>query len=618
VITPLDPLYDAIRAGTLEPDMAEAAKSASPLCLAMSVDDRVHDYPHVRLFDHYIVSLCNLQMYPNGPGPPPDVWIRATEGRGPWKLLGQGSEAATTDKAFWAAEMQLTRPGTGPEADEADTVVRKLLLVSPPRHGKSTEVTEWTPRWFLTRYPRAPVLISTYSGDFAEKWGAAHKDFLESDLAKDMPLAADGEPLTSLSATNANISFRSGKDVGEINYRGLAGATTGTGFVLGIIDDPFKDSEEALSPAYRTAKKNWYTSVFESRETNIKNLPPPVQVMMLTRWHEDDLAGAFALEEDGETPKPGWAVLRLPALAEPGGSDPLGRQEGESLCPQMMSKDTLEQRLNNDPVWFSCVYQGSPIHSQGNMFRKTLEHEGSPSTFHHYRYDYQTRTYRGPGEQSVLATDPATVHFMIVDLAASKKTQADWTVFTNWAFDPWKNQLILVDRFKDRLSTDDHLPKLELFLEAQRPEAEPLVIGIEAKTYGTNLINDIRTSKPDWVIIPIKAEFDKITRNTPYSVATNTGHVWFPDPLYVPWGVNWENEHTNFPRGTHDDQVDNGGYAWIHSRTYLRPGETPPGEEPEDLPKESHVQRNMRQLRRQGGKEHPYDQMLRLVGAQRR
>ncbi|MCP5023966.1 MAG: hypothetical protein GY930_19640 [bacterium] len=168
----------------------------------------------------------------------------------------------------------------------------------------------------------------------------------------------------------------------------------------------------------------------------------------------------------------------------------------------------------------------------------------------------------------------------------------------------------MVDRVKDRFSTDEHSGVLTDFVTAQAHK--PLVIGIEDKTFGTGLINELRADKPEWVIVPLKADRDKISRGTPYSSAVNGGHVWFPDPLLTPWGVNWENEHTNFPRGTHDDQVDCGAYAWFHSRTYLRPGERGPGEPAAELPVPTHVQRGMAQVRRrQGRKEHPYNQLLR-------
>ena len=216
------------------------------------------------------------------------------------------------------------------------------------------------------------------------------------------------------------------------------------------------------------------------------------------------------------------------------------------------------------------------------------------------------------------AAAESTVHFMILDLATSKKTRADWTVFTNWAFDPWTNRLVLVDCLRDRISSEKHHEQLKMFVDRQPPVAEPMVIGIENKTFGTGLINDLREDEPSWVLVPLTADTDKITRATPYAAAVGAGKVWFPNPLHVPWAVKWENEHANFPRGTHDDQVDTGAYAWAHSKSYLRPGERPPDQDADPIPQVSHVQKGLATIQRNNGvrsKAHPFTQMMDRVGA---
>lgn len=622
----LDPLYDMIVEARTNPDvwpepvMAEMAKTASPLCLALSVDPKLLPYIHVRLMDAYLRALFNLQLYPDGPGGICDVWVRDIEGQGEFRFVGSGLEVALSDEVFLADEVRYVREGTGADAERTDVVVHNLALAYPPRHGKSALITENLPFWFLAQYPQAPVLVATYSADAAEKWGASTKSRLPV-LEGAWPIASDGRPLKANNVTNSNISFREGKDSGEVNYRGVGGAITSTGFVLGIIDDPFKDASDALSAADREAKKDWYTAVFDTRPTPMKGMPPPSQVMMFTRWHEEDLAGVFALEEDGETPKPGWCVLRVPALAEPGGDDPLNREPGQSLCPQMASKAYLEKRQESDPVWFSCLYQGVPSHAKGNFFKKTYMPslaEGSIATYHRYRWDPIAGLYRGPGLAVVDANAESTVHFMVLDMATSKRTTADWTVFTNWAFDPWTNRLVLVDCHRDRISSEKHHDELKMFIDRQPQVAQPMVIGIENKTFGTGLINELRRDEPTWAIVPLQADKDKITRATPYAAAVGAGKVWFPEPLLVPWVVKWDNEYANFPKGTHDDQVDCGSYAWSHSKNYLRPGERPPDQEADPLPERTHVQKGMATIRRNGGKRekaHPFTQMMDRIGA---
>ena len=608
---PLDAIYDRLgdKENPLEGDLLEVAKVASPLCLAMALNDEIVAYPHARLLDTYIVALTELSLYPDGPGGPCEVWRRQREGRGKWiKAKGLGLAGATEIGTSKAEEVRYVRPGAGVDADPADTVSRRLVAVYPPRHSKSLLTTEHTPLWFLAKYPKAPILVATYSSDFAEKWGQGTKDRL-SEFGDQLPIASDGLPLKALTTRLDHISFRPGKDVGEINYRGVGGAITGTGFLLGIIDDPFKDDEEALSKASQERKKNWYSAVFGNRKTKISGYPPPLEINIQTRWSENDLVGKFALESDNETPKPGYCVLRVPAISEPGGKDPLGRPPGRSLAPQLKSLDELIEERTQDPVWFSCLFQGVPTHNKGTMFKKMHVREGKDDSFFHYTYDARRQLYIGHNGIEIPASDASTQHFVTIDTANSKRTTADWTVISNWAYDPFQNVLILVDSVRDRVSSEKHVPTIREFLLRQRAEAKPGLIGIENKTFGTTLINDIRRDEPTWVIVPLKAEADKITRNTPYAVSVNTGHTWFPDPETTPWVTEWENEHAGFPRVRHDDQVDTGGYAYIHSRNFFRAGARPAAT-PEVEKRNDHVQRGIRQVQRSGGRMHPYQSLM--------
>jgi hypothetical protein len=316
----IEELYELLP--TLDPQdpLRLMAASVSPLLLAMHRDKKIRAFKHMRYLDRHVLALCNLELYPDGPGPPPDVYGRATEGTGKFVLLGSGYDTATSPEAASNQELRLVRPGTPAEGEPGDQVVQRLAIALPPRHGKSLLVTETLPLWFLLRHPSSSIVVATYNQEFAEKWGASARDLLlkgEAHHWSALPDAADGAPLIPHDGLRQDLSFRTGKDVGEVHYRGLGGSLTGTGWNLGIIDDPFKDQEDALSPAVRGKRKDWYTSVFRSRTTPVAGAPPPLEIMMFTRWHEDDLAGAFAYEEDGETPKAG--LVRTEATGFGGG-----------------------------------------------------------------------------------------------------------------------------------------------------------------------------------------------------------------------------------------------------------------------------------------------------------
>jgi predicted phage terminase large subunit-like protein len=559
----LDDLYTLLP--TLQPDdpLRLMAASASPLLLAMHRDSNVKPYAHMQYLDKHVLALCNLQLYPDGPGPPPNVYGRTNEREGQFRYIGTGYSAAISDEAFDSRELLLLRPGVDPNSpyDPNDEVVTRLAIALPPRHGKSLLVTETLPLWFLLRHPTNTVAVSTYNQDFADEWGKSAREYLTqgkpTQVYQALPLASDGKPLIPNPGQRSDLSFRPGKDVGVIHYRGFGGTLTGGGWGLGIIDDPFKDQADALSPAVRKDKKNWYTSTFRSRTTRHRGSPPPLEIMMFTRWYEDDLAGAFAYEEDGETARKGWHVLRLPAIAED--DDPLGRQKGQSLCPELESLASLEARQLEDPTWFSCLYQGRPTHQEGSLFAKP--------------YTYYTNTREGfqlkGGGIHISAKEP--LYFVTVDLAASLKNSADFSVASAWAWHAETGTLILTDCQRDRVSTEKHADWLDRFVQRQPPDRAPSFVGIEDKTFGTNLINELRQTKPNLTVTPLKADGDKYTRALPYAEAVKSGKVWFPDPDTTPYASVWENEHAKFPNVKHDDQVDTGAYAWRKTRDYRIP-----------------------------------------------
>ena len=601
----LDQLYDLMP--TLEQDDPRRAilASASPLLLSMHMDPKIQAHPHMRYLDAHVLALCNLQLYPDGPGPEPEVWGRAEENQGSWTKLGIGFSVAISKEAFDMAEMRLVRPGSVRDSDveavaSVDSVTMKLAIALPPRHGKSMLVTEHLPLWFLLRHPDNSVVVSTYNQDFADEWGKNLQDKMDQK-GHILPSASDGDPLVPLNATLRQMSFRPGKDTGVINFRGAGKSLTGMGWGLGIIDDPFKDQTEAMSPTERHNKKGWYTSTFSNRRTRRLGSPPPVEVMMFTRWHEDDLAGAFAYEEDGETSKPGWCVLRLPALAEP--NDPLGREVGASLCPALSPKSFLLEEQEKDPTWFSCLFQGRPTHSEGSMFSKTYVKKDLTKSYHHWRHTEGGVRYM---DHELRYND--LMCFITVDTATSKKTSADWTVASMWGWHRDKKMLVLIDRKRERVGTESHRSWLRSFYDAQTQEVS--FIGIEDKTFGTALINELRVNEPDLIIIPVPADKDKITRATPYSEAVKGGKVLFPDPLTCSWSVEWENEHTRFPNGRHDDQVDTGAMAWTLSQRYAY---TPHEEETTPEPTRHDKAKAQVRRRRRNGRNHDYHDLAKYL-----
>jgi hypothetical protein len=132
---------------------------------------------------------------------------------------------------------------------------------------------------------------------------------------------------------------------------------------IGIIDDPVKNQQEALSPTTKEGHWNWYQTVFTTRLSENSG-----QIIMATSWAEDDLPGRIMSHFKGD---PRLTVLRFPAINRPGetGYDPL--LPPGPLVPELHSLEKLEETkgLLSD-YWWSALYQQSPKSLGGNVFKE--------------------------------------------------------------------------------------------------------------------------------------------------------------------------------------------------------------------------------------------------------
>jgi hypothetical protein len=102
-------------------------------------------------------------------------------------------------------------------------------------------------------------------------------------------------------------------------------------------------------------------------------LPLGRVVIIMTRWHEDDLVGRLT---DPSNPcynrdeAASWKVLSLPAIAED--DDPMKRKRGEALWPERYPIPVLEAQRRLDPTGFSALYQGKPTPDDGDYFTREM------------------------------------------------------------------------------------------------------------------------------------------------------------------------------------------------------------------------------------------------------
>ena len=125
-----------------------------------------------------------------------------------------------------------------------------------------------------------------------------------------------------------------------------------------IIDDPYKDPKDAWSPTVRRSIQDWYDTVATTRLHNDSR-----QLITLTRWHQDDLAGVILKREPGE-----WEVVKFQAIKEGDPTDIDPRHEGEALWPERHSLARLLSAKQSNPHVFMSLYQQDPRPAEGLLF----------------------------------------------------------------------------------------------------------------------------------------------------------------------------------------------------------------------------------------------------------
>lgn len=387
-----------------------------------------------------------------------------------------------------------------------------LLLSVPPQHGKSLTITETLPSWALGKDPKKNIIICGYNEDFAIRFGRRNKQKIEDfhgDLFPDTKLAQN---------PNSNVNFETTKK-GRCISRGILSGLTGNTADLFIIDDPIKNRQEADS---KKTRETIYSEYINSAITRIK--PGGKLIVIQTRWHEDDLYGRIA----DSSPKA--RVINIPCECEDPETDPLGRQKGDALCPEigrgnawLISFKEKFMSKQGSRAW-TALYQGAPMMDDGNMLKKE---------WWKY-YDY-------------LDLDTIPYKIISVDAAFKDGDDNDYVAIQVWG--KLGDNMYLIDSLKQHLNFTDTLKAIRSF---RQEYDDTLYILVEDKANGTAVINVLSDEFEG--IIPVQPEGGKITRVHAVSPAIESGRVYLP--RYANFTDDFVAECSAFPNSSHDDQVD--------------------------------------------------------------
>ena len=397
---------------------------------------------------------------------------------------------------------------------EADTghAYDILIIECPPQHGKSMTVSESLPSWYLGKHPERNIILASYDSDFAERFCRKNKEKIKNV----------GRHLfgIEIGAIDRAGEFELSNGKGRMISRGIMSGITGNPANLIIIDDPVKNQQEADSPTYRNRVWSEWQASLKSRLAAKGKV-----VVIMTPWTDDDLAARIIRSEKNVL------LLRLPVEAEE--NDPLGREVGQALCPEL-GKDDLwlkdfKASYISDPqggqrAW-TALYQCSPRQEEGNIVQRNW--------FKYY----------DPDEELVFGTE-----MISVDASFKGDDTSDFVSIQVWG--KRAQDYYLRYCLNKRLNFPDTVEAIKTIYRLF-PRARTVLI--EEAANGPAII---QTLQREMFIIPVTPLGGKISRVNAISPAIESGHVFLPDPAKAPWVTDYIDQWVAFPNGKNDDMVD--------------------------------------------------------------
>ena len=438
-----------------------------------------------------------------------------------------------------------------------------LLITMPPRHAKSTFGTVLFPSYFMARDPQRYVMSCSYNSQLATDFGrqvrtvvkekTVHQAFPEFDLSTESR-AAD------VWRTEQN---------GAYFAVGVGGTTSGRPANLLIVDDPIKSREDAESMTQRNKTWNYYTSALSTR-LQPSATTRPKQIIILTRWHPDDLAGRLIDSADWKEGR--WTHINFPAIKTTEGEKISRRQlpqddpnyldtesyraiapakryvraeKQEPLWPERFPIEDLKRRERLNPREFASLYQQQPYVEGGNLI-KTEWWQTYPSDLR-------------PEKFSTIVIG--------VDTAFKKTETADYSCAVVAGLDT-NGDIYIIDILRGKYDFPELKQRL-IRLNNQWRGKGLRALYIEDKASGQSVIQELKRES-GVSVIPYKVVHDKVSRTNAILPLIEGGRIFLPDN--APWLDAFIEEAVTFPNGNHDDQVDAAVIAIdVLSRTAVSP-----------------------------------------------
>lgn len=384
--------------------------------------------------------------------------------------------------------------------------IDRLMLLVPPRHGKSELASKRLPAWFLGRQPHKQFISVSATAELAADFGREVRNIINGPeywAIFDTTLAEDSQAKGKWHTANGGIYYS----------LGVGGSVLGRGGDVILIDDPFGSMKEARSELERKNVWDFYTGTLYNRL-----MPGGAIVVINHRMHEDDLCGRLLAQQAAGGDK--WEVVKLPAINE----------DGAALWPEAYPVETLERiRRNTQARDWSGLYLQEPAPEDGDYFKvewlKPYEKVPAKDTLRIY----------GGSDYAVTADG------------------GDYTVHVVVGLDP-EGRMYLLDLWRKQAASDVWV---EAFCDLVK-DWKPIGWAEEQGQIRAGVGPYIDRRQRERQAYVNREQFP--TRGDKAVRAQSIRGRMALEGLYVPFGASWypdlRAELLSFPAGKHDDQVD--------------------------------------------------------------
>lgn len=433
--------------------------------------------------------------------------------------------------------------------------IKNLMLFAPPQTGKSELVSTRLPSYWLAKNPELPVALVSYGASLAYRNSRLARSVFESPQYKEI--------FPHMMRDTSNWRMHDWHILDEKAYvlaAGVGGPLTGHGFGLGIIDDPIENWAAGQSETLRESVWQWWLGTFKTRMWENGRV-----VFMMTRWHEDDLAGRI-LKQEGRIEEGGkWTVISYPALADhKEGLDSLGREVGDALAPSRYSREYLLQlRDELGPHVWSAEFQQKPTKPEGDLFKigRIQLVNAVPAEVADVFLPESSDRFPEPFPEIRQVFMGTRAWDLAGSTKKSQKQDPDYTV--GFLVAVFEGNVYLLDMVREQMTPDqaEQMVRITAGTDGKRVRVR---VEKEPGQAGLYQVNNYIKMLMGHDVEGVPATGDKMVRASPLASQVNAGNVFM---LRAVWNKFALNELAGFPNAAHDDIVDALAYAFNDQTT---------------------------------------------------